>query len=146
MDDTGELLRSEGGEFGSTTGRPRRCGWFDSVLLRKSVQLNGLTRLALTKVDVLNKLKEIQICTHYEINGKKTDTFPSNPQDFERAIPIYETMPGWMADLTGCTKMSDLPSATHAYIARLKQLCYDVPLLLVSLGPDRLQTIEVEAL
>jgi adenylosuccinate synthase len=145
-DETGESLRKQGGEFGSTTGRPRRCGWFDSVLLRKSIQLNGLTRLALTKVDVLNHLKEIQICTHYEVNGKKTDTFPTNPQDFEKAVPIYETMPGWLCDLSGCTKMSDLPSATTAYIARLQQLCYDVPLLLVSLGPDRSQTIEVEAL
>jgi adenylosuccinate synthase len=142
----GESLRQQGGEFGSTTGRPRRCGWFDSVLLRKSVQLNGLTRLALTKVDVLNHLSEIQICTHYEVNGKKTDTCPTNPQDFEKAVPIYETMPGWMCDLSGCTKMADLPSLTTAYIARLKQLCYDVPLLLVSLGPDRSQTIEVESL
>ncbi|MGB7568238.1 MAG: adenylosuccinate synthase [Chitinivibrionales bacterium] len=144
--ETGEALRSLGGEFGATTGRPRRCGWFDSVLLRKAVQLNGITRLALTKLDVLNKQKEIQLCTHYEINGKKSENFPTNPRDFENAVPIYETMPGWQADLSGCAKMSDLPSPAQKYITRLKALCYDVPMLLISLGPERSQTIELEKL
>jgi len=144
--ETGEALRSFGGEFGATTGRPRRCGWFDSVLLRKAVQLNGITRLALTKLDVLNKLKEIQLCTHYEINGKRSENFPTNPRDFEKAVPVYETMPGWQADLSGCKKMSDMPSAARNYITRLKTLCYDVPLLLISLGPERSQTIELEKL
>jgi adenylosuccinate synthase len=144
--ETGEALRSFGGEFGATTGRPRRCGWFDSVLLRKAVQLNGITRFALTKLDVLNKLSEIQLCTHYEINGKKTENFPTNARDFEQAVPIYETMPGWQADLSGCKKLSDLPSSAQNYINRLKTLCYDVPLLLLSLGPERSQTIELEQL
>jgi adenylosuccinate synthase len=144
--ETGEALRSFGGEFGATTGRPRRCGWFDSVLLRKAVQLNGITRLALTKLDVLNKLKEIQLCTHYEINGKRIENFPTNPRDFEKAVPIYETMPGWQADLSGCVKLSDLPLSAQNYINRLKTLCYDVPILLLSLGPERSQTIELEKL
>ena len=144
--ETGEALRAFGGEFGATTGRPRRCGWFDSVLLRKAVQLNGITRLALTKLDVLSKLTEIRLCTHYEINGEKTKNFPTNPWDFERAAPVYETMPGWQADLSGCAKLSDLPTAAQNYINRLKALCYDVPLLLLSLGPERSQTIELEKL
>lgn len=144
--ESGEALRSFGGEFGATTGRPRRCGWFDSVLLRKAVQLNGITRLALTKLDVLNKLKEIHLCTHYEINGKKTEDFPTNARDFEQAAPIYETFPGWQADLSGCKKLSDLPSPAHNYINRLTSLCYNVPLLLLSLGPERSQTIEIEQL
>ena len=143
---TGEMLRSSGGEFGATTGRPRRCGWFDSVLIRKAAQLNGLTRLALTKLDVLNQVKEIQVCTHYEINGKKTEDFPTDPQVLEKVRPIYETMPGWSADLSGCGSLSDLPSPARDYVSRLQKLCYNLPLLLISIGPDRSQTIELEKL
>jgi adenylosuccinate synthase len=142
----GESLRKIGGEFGATTGRPRRCGWFDSVMLRKAVQINGLTRLALTKLDVLSDFKEILLCTHYEINGKKAEIFPTSPSDFEHAKPIYEALPGWRADLSGCKKMADLPSAARNYVDRLKKLCYDIPLLLISLGPDRTQTLELERL
>jgi len=144
LNETGETLRKYGGEFGATTGRPRRCGWFDGVMMRKSIQLNGLTRLALTKLDVLNHCSAINICTHYEINGKKTEVCPTSPVDFENAVPIYETMPGWTADISGCRKISDLPPAARNYIERLKKICYDIPILLVSVGPDRSQTIEVE--
>jgi adenylosuccinate synthase len=143
---TGEHIRKQGGEFGATTGRARRCGWFDSVLLRRSVQLNGLTRLALTKLDVLSDLDEIQICTHYEINGKRVEVFPTNMHEVERAVPRYESLPGWKADLSPCRKLSDLPANAFKYVKRLQDLCYGVPLLLVSLGPDRLQTMEVEPL
>ena len=146
LNEIGESLREHGGEFGATTGRPRRCGWFDSVMLRKAVQLNGLTRLALTKLDVLNHCKELSICTHYEINGKKSDGFPTNPRDFENARPVYETMPGWSADLSGCKSMSDLPQHARNYVQRLRKLCYDLPLLLISVGPNRSQTIELEKL
>jgi len=146
INETGESLQKHGGEFGATTGRPRRCGWFDAVMLRKAVQLNGLTRLALTKLDVLNHCDAIKICTHYEINGKRTDVFPSDPRDLEIARPVYETMPGWTADLSGCTSMSDLPQQARDYVDRLKNLCYDLPLLLVSVGPNRSQTIELEKL
>lgn len=142
----GEKLRNEGGEFGATTGRPRRCGWFDSVMVRKAIQLNGLTRLALTKLDVLNNLDEIQICTHYEINGKKVDQYPTNYQELEKAIPIYETLEGWKSDLSSCKKMSDLPSKAVSYVNRLLELCYNIPALMVSIGPERNQTIEVEPL
>jgi adenylosuccinate synthase len=144
--DLGEKLRAMGGEFGATTGRPRRCGWFDSVMVRKAVQVNGLTRLALTKIDVLNTLDEIKLCTHYEIDGKKADQFPSSLPILEKAVPVYETIEGWKADLSGCKKYSDLPSKTTAYIERLRKLCYSVPILIVSTGPDRKETIEVEPL
>jgi len=142
-DEIGFHLRAVGNEFGSTTGRPRRCGWFDSVMVRKAVQLNGFSRFALTKIDVLNDLDEIKICTHYEINGKKVDQFPTDLQELEDAKPIYESMPGWKQDISGCKKLSELPTAATDYISRIQKLCYDVPVLLVSVGPDRTQTIEV---
>ncbi len=142
----GEALRTAGGEFGATTGRPRRCGWFDSVMVRKAVQLNGLTRFALTKVDVLNDLDEIMICTHYEIDGKRVEQFPSGYSLLDKAKPVYETMKGWKADIAGCTRYADLPGKTIAYIDRLRSLCCNIPLLVVSTGPDRKQTIEVEPL
>ena len=144
--ETGQHLRAKGGEFGATTGRPRRCGWFDSVLLRRSVQLNGLTRLALTKLDVLSDLDEIKICTHYEIDGKRVDLFPNSSQHIEKAVVRYESLPGWKTDLSGCRTMADLPENALRYVKRLQELCYGIPLLLVSIGPDRSQTMEVEPL
>ena len=144
--ETGQKIRSVGNEFGATTGRPRRCGWFDSVLLRRSSQLNGLTRLALTKLDVLNDLDEICLCTQYEIDGKKTDIFPTNMKMVEKAKPVYEVMAGWKTDLSRCRKLSDVPENALKYIRRLQALCFDLPLLLVSIGPERSQTIEVEPL
>jgi adenylosuccinate synthase len=140
----GEILRRDGGEFGATTGRPRRCGWFDSVMIRKAVQLNGLTRFAFTKLDVLNNMEEIQICTHYEINGKKVEQFPSDTQILEKAIPIYETVKGWKCEISECKTIKDLPTEAFRYICRLQELCYNIPILIISIGPDRNQTIEVE--
>lgn len=142
-DATGEHIRKIGAEFGATTGRPRRCGWFDSVIVRKAIELNGLTRIALTKLDVLGDLDEIQICTHYKIDGKITDVCPTNPALLARAVPVYESMPGWKSDLSGTKTLADFPDAARRYIDRLRKLCYDVPHLIVSNGPDRLQTIEV---
>jgi adenylosuccinate synthase len=144
--DLGERIRTMGGEFGATTGRPRRCGWFDSVLLRRSAQLSGLTRLALTKLDVLSGLDEIQICAHYEVNGKRVELFPTSLEAVQKAIPVYETMPGWKTDLSKCKKLADLPEKALAYVRKLQSLCYDIPLLLVSVGPDRTQTIEVKGM
>ncbi len=143
-DSIGESLRKEGGEFGATTGRPRRCGWFDSVMVRKAVQLNGLTRFAITKLDVLNKMKEIQICTHYEIDGKKVKQFPSDTSTLEKVKPIYETVKGWECDISECKTIKDLPSEAIKYINKIQELCYNIPILIVSIGPDRNQTIEVE--
>jgi adenylosuccinate synthase len=115
-------------------------------MVRKSVHLNGLTRLALTKLDVLGELSDISMCTHYEIQGKKTDSFPADPYLLEKAKPVYETLPGWKCDLSGCKKLSDFPANARRYIDRLQQLCFSIPLLLVSVGPDRVQTIEVETI
>ncbi len=143
LDGTGEKLRTVGGEFGATTGRPRRCGWFDSVMLRKSVELNGMTRMALTKLDVLSSFEELKLCTRYRIDGVETDRFPSDLAELERAEPVYESMPGWSQDLGTPKSLGDLPVAAQAYVARLRELCYDVPLLLVSVGPGRAQTVEV---
>ncbi|MBD3392493.1 MAG: adenylosuccinate synthase [Chitinivibrionales bacterium] len=145
-DETGEFIRREGGEFGATTGRPRRCGWFDSVVVRKAVQLNGITHLALTKLDVLNKLDEIKVCTHYELNGTKQDYYPAYLSDSDTLVPVYESLPGWKEDLTGCSKFSQLPDKAVAYVRRLQELCYGVPMLIVSVGPARDQTIEVNPL
>ncbi len=145
-DSTGEHIRAKGGEFGATTGRPRRCGWFDSVLLRRSAQINGLTRLALTKLDVLGDFDEIKICTHYEIDGERVDLFPTNMRRLEKAVPCYETVRGWNADLSGCRTMADLPANALLYVKRIQQLCLGVPLLLISIGPDRSQTIVIEPL
>jgi adenylosuccinate synthase len=145
-DETGEFLRKTGGEFGATTGRPRRCGWFDAVLVRKAVQLNGLTRLALTKLDVLNDLDEIKICTHYQIDGKITDQYPSSLSQIEKAIPVYETLKGWKCSTSGYKSYSELPREALAYIERVKELCYSVPVLLVSTGPERNETLTVETI
>jgi adenylosuccinate synthase len=143
-DSIGERLRAEGGEFGATTGRPRRCGWFDSVVVRKAVQLNGLTRIALMKLDVLNMFDEIQICTHYEINGKKVTDFPSVSLDVEKVVPVYESHQGWKSDISQCKKVSELPSLAMKYVKRIQEICYKVPLLMISVGPERNQTLEVE--
>lgn len=145
-DATGELLRRRGAEFGATTGRPRRCGWFDTVMIRKAVRLNGLTRLAFTKLDVLDELDEIKVCTHYEIDGRKTEDFPSDPSLLSRVSPVYETLPGWKQDLKECVRFSDLPENAVKYINRMRELCCAVPALIVSVGPQRRQTIEVEPL
>jgi len=143
-DALGEKIREVGKEYGATTGRPRRCGWLDTVMVRKAVELNGLTRLALTKLDVLSDLPEVKICTHYSIDGKMVATFPSDPSALERVVPVYETLPGWQGELSKCSKLSDLPPNALRYIERLKELCYRVPILMVSTGPDRMETIEVE--
>ena len=136
----GELLRERGGEFGVTTGRPRRCGWQDLVVLRESVRLNGLTDIALTKLDVLSGFDEIQICTAYEYQGKKVQYPPQATGALEHVTPLYESMPGWKEDLSACLTWESLPLAARNYVERLEQLC-GVPVSMVSVGPDRNQTI-----
>lgn len=145
-DETGDKLRTEGGEFGATTGRPRRCGWFDSALIRKAIQLNGFTRIALTKLDVLNNFDETKICTHYNVNGEDIEQYPSSPTNIEKLIPVFETQPGWKTDISKCKKMSELPENAVKYVKRIQELCYNIPILIISVGPERSQTIEVEPL
>lgn len=143
FDKDGKQLQTNGHEFGSTTGRERRCGWFDAVLLRKAIQLNGLTTMALMKLDVLSGFDEIKICTAYEIDGSRVDQYPTMLEDLEKVIPVYETFPGWKEDITGCKKFSDLPENAQKYINRLQELCYNLPILMISVGPDRSETIMI---
>ncbi|HIU16883.1 MAG TPA: adenylosuccinate synthase [Candidatus Avidesulfovibrio excrementigallinarum] len=139
-DATGQMLRERGGEFGATTGRPRRCGWQDAVVLRQSVLLNGLTDIALTKLDVLSGLKEIKICVAYEQAGKPIPAFPTVSEGLASVRPIYETVPGWDEDLSACRTWESLPAAAKAYVSRLEELA-GIPVSIVSVGPDRDQTI-----
>jgi adenylosuccinate synthase len=133
--DVADRLRRLGDEFGATTGRPRRCGWFDVALVRRSALLNGLTRLALTKLDVLSHFDEIPLCVAYE-----GDAF-----DLDAAVPRWETLPGWRADLSSCRSLADLPQAARRYVARIEELL-GVPIELVSVGAGREATLRVGSL
>ncbi len=138
-DDAGRHIQETGKEFGTTTGRARRCGWFDLPLVKKSVYLNGYTNIALTKLDVLSNLDPIRICTGYEINGIVVDYPPEMTSDLAQCTPVYEDMPGWDDDLTGINKFDDLPSAAQSYVNRLEKMI-GVPIGYVSVGPGRAQT------
>lgn len=135
-DATGEALRKYGHEFGTTTGRPRRCGWLDLVALRYAVRINGMTHLALTKLDVLDHFETLKICTAYRINGEVTTEFPAGLSDLSNVEPIYETMNGWMTATTPARSWSDLPQQTVSYISRIEDYVR-VPIALVSIGADR---------
>jgi len=139
-DETGEELRRAGAEFGATTGRPRRCGWLDAVLLREAVTVNGLTDLAINKLDILSGFDELKICTAYDIDGKVTEYFPMTLGEAERAIPIYETMPGWNEDLTKLTSLEQFPANARRYIERIEALA-EIPAAVLSVGPGREETI-----
>lgn len=139
----GELLRDRGSEFGTTTGRERRCGWFDAVIGRYAVRINGLDCLAITKLDVLDELDEIKICVAYEVDGDRCSDFPSNSQKFARCRPVYETVPGWKQSTEHCRSLDDLPKQALSYLKRLAELM-EVPIAIVSLGASRDQTIIVE--
>lgn len=138
-DETGELMRKEGNEFGATTGRPRRCGWIDLPALKYAIMINGVTQLNMTKADVLAIFDEIKVCTHYEIDGKKIDYLPYD-SDLLEVKPIYESLPGWKTDLTGLHREADFPEALSAYITYLEH-ALETPITVVSVGPDRKQTI-----
>jgi adenylosuccinate synthase len=136
----GEQLRRVGSEFGATTGRPRRCGWLDVVMLRESATVNGFTQLAMNKLDVLSGLPELQIATAYRIHGKLVEEFPMTLPELEHAEPIYETLPGWTEDLSGARRFSDLPDNARRYVERVEALV-GVPVELISIGPGRDATI-----
>jgi adenylosuccinate synthase len=139
-DRTGEALRERGAEYGTTTGRPRRCGWLDAVVVRTSVDLCGVDHLAVTKLDVLAGLPELKIATRYTLDGETIDFIPADYRDLARCRPVYESWPGFTGDLSGARKMEELPSAARRYLDRLSELC-GAPLGLVSVGPDREETI-----
>lgn len=127
-------------EFGTTTGRPRRCGWLDAVMLRYAVQVNGFTEMVLTKMDILSGVDELKIAVAYEIDGTRYTFPPSTNAELERATAIYETVPGWQDDITGARTPADLPQAARDYIQRIAELC-EVPISLVSVGPEREQLV-----
>ncbi len=141
-DALGEQLRAAGGEFGATTGRPRRCGWLDMVVLRHAVRVNGLTSVALTKLDVLSGLERLKVCTAYRLGDAILDTVPAARGALERVEPLYEELPGWDADITEAKRWSDLPVEARAYVRRVEQLA-GVPVSLLSVGPGRSQTIQL---
>lgn len=136
----GEELRKSGHEFGSTTGRPRRCGWFDAVLVRRAAQINSITSLCVNKLDVLDGLKEIQICTEYQLNGETRTVSPIDSDELNACKPVYETLPGWQETTLGITEWEKLPANAKAYLERIQTLV-GVPIDIISTGPDRDQTI-----
>jgi adenylosuccinate synthase len=139
-DEIGNRLQEKGAEFGATTGRRRRCGWLDAVLLRDSVRLNGVTGLAITKLDVLDGLESIRICTHYEHRGQRLDVVPATAGALEECRPVYETLPGWTETTSGVRSFTRLPRNVKGYLRRIEELT-GVPIDIVSIGPDRGQTI-----
>lgn len=141
-DDSGRALGKEGNEFGATTGRPRRCGWFDAVVARYSATINGLDRLAITKLDVLDRFETIRICVAYECDGVRLNTVPSSASALSRCQPIYEEMKGWRSSTRTATRLEDLPAPARAYLDRLCELV-GVPLGILSVGPARSSTLRV---
>jgi adenylosuccinate synthase len=138
----GEQLRELGGEYGATTGRPRRCGWFDAVVVRYAAQVNGLTGLAITKLDVLDTFDEVRICTGYRVGTVDHETFPYDLGMLEQATPVYETMPGWNASTADARAYADLPERARTYLARIRELT-GVDIAYVSVGTKREQIITV---
>jgi adenylosuccinate synthase len=138
----GDHLRELGGEYGATTGRPRRCGWFDAVVVRYAAQVNGLTGLAITKLDVLDTFDEVRVCTGYSAGGVERRDFPYDIAVLEHATPVYETMPGWRAPTSRARSTDDLPPAARAYLHRIEELT-GVPIAYVSVGTRRDQIIRV---
>jgi adenylosuccinate synthase len=141
-DAIGQHIRDEGHEYGTVTGRPRRCGWFDAVATGYGARISGIDCIAVMLLDVLSKLDEIKICEAYEIQGERTTDFPSHIDDLAQAKPVYRTLPGWKQDITGIRKMADFPKQARAYIDTISELL-EAEVGFVSIGPDREQTVIV---
>ncbi len=139
-DGTGERLRARGNEFGATTGRPRRCGWFDAAALKRSIQINGVSGLCVTKLDVLDGMDELKVCVGYTIDGEFSDLLPAGADDTARCQPVYEDLPGWHESTVGVKRFEDLPAPARAYLDRIETIC-GVTIDLISTGPDREETI-----
>jgi adenylosuccinate synthase len=146
LDDAdGERLRSVGGEYGTTTGRPRRCGWFDAVIARYSARINGLTDFFLTKLDVLSGIERIPVCVGYRVDGTVLDEMPMTQTEFHHAVPVYEELPGWDDDISGAKDLADLPPNAQAYVRSLEELS-GAPISAIGVGPGRTQTVVVRDL
>ena len=139
-DETGQKIRDIGREYGTTTGRPRRCGWFDAVAVRYTARLSGVHYLSLMMMDVLSHFDSIQVCVSYDLRGQRITRFPCLAEDLRDCVPIYETMPGWNTDVSGVRKLEDFPLNARKYIERIEELI-SVPVGVLSVGPDREQTI-----
>ncbi|ANN14451.1 adenylosuccinate synthase [Amycolatopsis orientalis] len=139
-DESGEYLRKQGGEFGVTTGRSRRTGWFDAVIARYAVRVNGITDYFLTKLDVLSGLEKVPVCVGYEVDGFRTYDMPMTQTDVHHALPIYEELPGWFEDISGCRSFEELPANARAYVERLEELS-GARISAIGVGPGREQTI-----
>ena len=140
LDETGDWLRERGGEFGTTTGRPRRCGWYDAVIARYATRVNSLTDLVLTKLDVLSTLEQIPVCVAYVIDGERVDEMPADQTSFHHAKPIYEYFPGWQEDITQARTFEELPQTAQDYVLALEELS-GVRISSIGVGPGREQTI-----
>lgn len=136
LDETGDMIREKGAEYGATTGRPRRCGWLDLPVVRQAVTINGLTDIAVTKIDILSGLKEIPVCTGYRINGKTYDTVPASLKDLASAEPVYEYLPGWSEDISEIRSFEELPENCRNYV-RFMESWLKTPVCLVSVSPER---------
>ncbi len=139
----GEKIRELGNEFGTTTGRPRRCGWFDAVAVRYTARLSGVTRLSLMMMDVLAHLDELNVCVAYELDGERIERFPSHADELRRCKPIYETIPGWKQPVDDVRSVEEFPAGALAYVKRIEELV-GIPVGVLSVGPDRAQTIFTE--
>jgi adenylosuccinate synthase len=139
-DDVGERLRQRGQEFGATTGRPRRTGWFDAAALKRSIQLNGVSGLCITKLDVLDGAEALKICVGYEVDGRMSDILPVGAEELERCVPVYDEIAGWQESTVGVKTYEGLPKAARKYLRRIEELCA-VPADIISTGPDRDETI-----
>src|SRR5439155_25814999 len=135
-----EHLRKTGQEYGTTTGRPRRCGWFDAVVARYAVRVNGLTDLVITKLDILSGLDRVPICVGYEVDGVRTDDMPMTQTAYHHAVPVYEELDGWGEDISKCRDFAELPANAQRYIARIEELC-GAPVSLIGVGPGREEII-----
>lgn len=143
LDEIGDHIRERGHEYGVTTGRPRRCGWLDAAVVKYAARLNSMDYMAITRLDILDELKTLKICTGYTFNGKKIDYMPASLKELAQCEPLYEEMPGWQTDISGIRKYADLPENARRYVERLSQIS-GVPLGIVSVGPGRTQTIILE--
>jgi len=145
LDADGERLRSVGAEFGVTTGRPRRCGWYDAVVARYAARVNGVTDFVLTKLDVLTGIEQIPVCVGYDVGGVRHDEMPMTQTEFHHARPLYELLPGWDEDISAARAMADLPKPARSYVEALEAMS-GAPISVVGVGPDREQTIVVRSL
>ncbi len=145
FDEDGHHIREVGREYGTTTGRPRRVGWFDSIVLRHSRRVSGITDLSINSIDVLTGLDTVKICTAYELDGEKITEYPANLDQLRRCKPIFEELPGWTEDITGCRSLDELPENARNYLERISELC-GVHISIFSVGPDREQTNLLEQL